>query len=995
MSVVDLSSLADEEREREAARLAEQEAQRTFDLVHGPLLRVTLIRLADTVHHLVMTFHDSVFDTWSIGVFTRELETLYPSYVGAGSPEIPEPAIQYADFAIWQRELLQEPILEPQLAYWRQQLANLPLLALPTTYPRPAHQTFAGATQTVALSPSLFDAISTLSFQENSTLPMVVLTAFTILLQRYTGQHEIVIGSPMANRTRDELNGLIGCLMNMLVLRIDLSNNPPFREALSRIRSTTLDAYAHQDVPFEKLVEILQPERDLSRTPFFQVAFDYRNDAIFDLDLPGLTVQGKDVHTRTTKFDLTLIVEEQQHGLRATIQYNTDLFDGATISRMLGHLETLLENIAQHPDRRVGDLSLLTAAELQQLATWNDTTCAYPEDSCLHHLFEAQVERSPDAVAAVFRDTHLTFQELNRHANRLAHYLRTRGVGPEIVVGICMEGSLELAIAIMGVLKAGGIYLPLDPGYPTDRLAFMLEDANVDLVLTQHHLEASIADIAKDVLSLDTAEALLREQSDTNPPHDSTAENMSYIIYTSGSTGRPKGVMIQHRAVINLLQHTRGLLSIDSSSRILQFSSFSFDVSVREVFEPLLTGGTLYLERREAMMPGEPLLRLLKQSAITMVTLAPSVWEHLPEADLPALKTAIAGGEACPAAIVNRWAPGRMFVNAYGPTEITVASSMAVCTAGGGKPTIGRPFSNTQYYVVDQHMQLCPIGVAGELLIGGAGLARGYLGRPALTAERFIPNPFSTEPGTRLYRSGDLARFLPNGEVDYLGRIDTQVKIRGFRIELGEIETVLMEHEAISAATVTCHVGASEDKQLVAYVVADTEGSRVTAAELKTFLGEKLPRYMVPQSIIFLEAIPLTPAGKVDVRALPSPENVRDQRAYVAPRSPIEQVIIEEWTTILKVDQISVHDNFFELGGHSLLATQVCTWIYDTFGVEIPILRLFEAPTVAELAQSLVSDPQEGPRVQHIAELIVHVAELDDDEIARLLEEMPDVDTTS
>ncbi|MBI4782433.1 MAG: amino acid adenylation domain-containing protein [Oscillatoriophycideae cyanobacterium NC_groundwater_1537_Pr4_S-0.65um_50_18] len=834
LPVIDLQSIPTLDRDVTLQRLATEEAHRPFKLTTGPLLRVTLLKLAETEHILLLTLHHIISDGWSMGVLMQELGVLYTAFLNGQSSPLSELSIQYADFAHWQRRSLQGEILESQLAYWGQQLKDLPGLNLPTDRPHPPVQGHRGATQPLALSPTLTAALEALGQAEGVTLFMTLFTAFQILLYRYTGQTDLAVGVPIANRNRSEIEGLIGFFVNSLVLRTNLAGNPTFRELLRQVREVALAAYAHQDVPFEKLVEELHPDRDLSRNPLFQVVFALQNAPMHSLELPNLTLKPWQLAIGTTRFDLEFHLWEQSQGLSGLWQepvegisgfvaYNTDLFDAATIARLLTHFQTLLEAVVAHPDRHITELSILSTTERHQLLSeWNETQLEYASDTCIHHLFESQAAQTPNAIAVVGADEQLTYQALDQRSNQLAHYLQQLGVRPDSLVGICVDRSVDTVVAVLGVLKAGGAYLPLDPEYPRDRLSFMLTDAKVSILITQQSLVSVLLTVDATVICLETEERIA-QQSQEAPTANVTSENLAYVIYTSGSTGTPKGVLIQHRGLCNVVTAQIQAFHLPLGSRILQFSSFSFDAWVFELLLAFGVGGTLYIAPPEARSPGAELSQFLREHAIAATLLPPAVLAVLPAADLPALQTVIAGGEACTVEIIDRWAIDRRFFNAYGPTEATIWASVAQLQSGE-LPSIGRPVANTQIYLLDAQRQPVPIGVAGELYIGGDGLARGYLNRPDLTAERFIPNPFQGNgrshftPSPRLYKTGDLARYRADGSLEFLGRVDDQVKLRGFRIELGEIETVLNQHAIVQQAVVTAHPQES-GKQLVAYVV--------------------------------------------------------------------------------------------------------------------------------------------------------------------------------
>jgi amino acid adenylation domain-containing protein len=955
---VDLTGLPVAEREREARRLAVEEAHCSFDLMHGPLLRAVLLRLDTTEHILLLTIHHIITDAWSNSVLNRELAVLYEAFARGVASPLPELPIQYADFAVWQREWLQGAVRETQLAYWRQQLAGAPpLLELPCDRPRPAIQRYEGAYEPLVLSKPLSAALVALSQREGVTLFMTLLAAFKTLLFRYTRQADLLVGSPNAGRTRSETEGLIGFFVNMLVLRTSLSGDPTFREVLQRVRVVASGAYAHQDLPFEQLVEELKPERNLSYSPLFQVAFALRNVPESALQLSNLTITPIQFDAIvTSEFDLTLFMAEEADGLTGAFEYNPDLFDASTIIRMMKHFAVLLESIVADPAQPIATLPMLTAAEQQQLLIdWNMTHQPYPDQHCIHELFELQVTQRPHATALCFGSVCLTYAELNQRANQLAHSLQRQGVGPEVFVGICMERSLELIIGILGVFKAGGAYVPIDPQYPADRIAYMLEDAQVPVLLTQQHLVHTLPAIDALVICLDDDWPLIAQERADNVVSGVLAHNLAYMIYTSGSTGRPKGVLVQHQGLCNLTYSEIEVNQAQPESRVLQFSSISFDGSIDEICMALVCGATLCLAPAETPV-GAALLELLREQAITITLLPPSAAASIAPEDLPVLRTVNVGGEACTAEIVARWAPGRRFVNAYGLTETTVCATVAYCEADERRPSIGRPVANMQVYLLDAQLQPVPIGVPAELYIGGVQLARGYRKRPDLTAERFIPHPFSSTPGARLYRTGDLARYLPDGALEYLGRSDQQVKIRGFRIELGEVEATLAQHPAVHEAVVLVRedvppAGGHSEKRLVAYIVPQP-GQAPTRHDLRGFMQTKVPGYMVPTAFVILDAFPLTPNGKIDARALPIPEHERAARdvEHVPPRTQTELHLTQIWEDLLPIRPNSVNENFFDLGGHSLLAVRLQTRIQQQFGHNLPLPTLLQHATIAQLA---------------------------------------------
>jgi amino acid adenylation domain-containing protein len=971
LAVVDLQELPAADRKAESLRLATEEAQRPFDLSQGSLLRTTLLHLEEEEHLLLLTIHHVVFDGWSIGVFMQELCALYAAFSKGKPSPLKELPIQYADFAYWQRQWLQGEVLETQLAYWKKQLGNnLAVLQLPTDHPRPALQTFSGAQQAVSLPETLVKALRKLSQQEGVSLFMVLLAGFKTLLYRYTGQKDIVVGSPIANRNRVEIEGLIGFFVNNLVLRTNCAGNPSFRELLTQAREVCLEAYTHQDLPFEKLVEQLQPERNLSHNPLFQVAFVLQNALLKNVELPGLSLKSLEVDNKTAKCDLELSWEETGEELRGSVQYNTDLFESETIGRFVGHYQRLLESIVADPQQRLSELIMLTAGEEQQIRVeWNHTAKNYPDDKCIHELFEAQVEQRPDAVAVVCGDEHLTYQELNQRANQWGHYLQTLGVKPEVLVGVCSERSLETASALLGVLKAGGAYMPLDPSYPKDRLSFMLQDSQVTLILTQQKFAEGLAKQQAQIVCLDSDWEVVAQESQENVHSRVRAENLAYVIYTSGSTGQPKGVALAHQGLCNLVQAQAQSFGVREDSRVLQFASLSFDASVAEIFVSLTAGATLYLRKSSSVFSDLDLMELLGRQSITVATLPPSVLSLLPMENLPALESMIVAGESASGDLVKHWGQGRRFFNAYGPTESTVCASLLECSGETGlqKLPIGFPIANTQIYLLDDDLQLVPIGVAGEIHISSVGLARGYLHRPELTAEKFIPHPFSETPGARLYKTGDLARYLPDGKIEFLGRIDHQVKIRGFRIELEEIEAMLSQHPAVLQTVVMAREDIPGNQRLVAYVVLNQNQS-VTTTALNRFLEDKLPNYMVPSLYLILDSLPLTANGKVNHQALPVPEILRPEleTGYVAPETDIEHIIASVWQELLHIQKVGIHDNFFDLGGHSLLLIQVQKKLQTLLQKEISFVELFKYSSIHALVTYFSQEQIEQPSFQQI-----------------------------
>ncbi|MEH2238479.1 non-ribosomal peptide synthetase [Nostoc sp.] len=977
ISVLDLQLLPDGKGELEARRIITAEIEHPFNLSSGPLLRVKLLVLSKTEHILLMNMHHIICDDWSIGVLIRELGMLYTAFAQNQTPFLSELPLQYADFAHWQREWLQGEVLQTQLTYWQQQLNGISMLHLPTDKPRSAIQSYQGATQFFELPKKLTDALEKLSQQEGVTFFMTLLAAFKTLLFRYTHQEDIAVGSPIANRNRSEIEGLIGFFVNSLVLRSNLSGNPTFRELLDRVREVTLGAYNQQDLPFDKLVEELHPERNLSHHPLFQVVFSFQNSPMSALELPGLVPSFINIDLKKTRFDLELHLWkcsddfrslwganwEYSEGVRGVIIYNTDVFEEATINRMLEHFKTLLLSIVTNPEQRIANLPLLSEVERHQvLVEWNNTKGNYPNDKCIHHLFEKQVQHQPDSIALVFGDEQLTYQELNNRSNKLAQYLQKIGVDSEILVGICISQSIEMIVGLLGILKAGGAYLPLDSSYPQERLKFMLEDAQVSVLLTQENLLKSFEYFLNPIVCIDKDWGIITQGNKNNLENSITSNNLAYVIYTSGSTGKPKGVAINHKAVNRLVCNTN-YIKLSSSDKIAQASNTSFDAATFEIWGALLNGAQLVGVSKDVILSPHEFALQLRQKDISILFLTTALLEQISR-DVPqafaSLRYLLFGGEA----INIRWVKKilkhgvpKHLIHVYGPTENTTFSSYYHIQQLPESSTfipIGCPINNTQIYILDTYLQPLPIGVMGELYIGGDGLAREYLNRTELTAQCFITNSFNNNSKTRLYKTGDLARYLPDGNIEFLGRIDNQVKIRGFRIELSEIEAVLSEHPVVKETVVIAEEDMPDNKYLVAYIVLSVVEVSNLTYNLCKFLKEKLPEYMIPTAYVVLESIPLTPNGKVDRHALPRPNIVTfDRYDYVAPRSQVEELLGEIWAKVLIKEQIGIHDSFFELGGHSLLATQLISRIRDIFQIDVTVRNLFEAPTIEQLAKSI------------------------------------------
>jgi amino acid adenylation domain-containing protein len=958
--ILDLRAPASaEERWVEARRRFTEEAQRPFDLATGPLIRLTLLQLADDEYVLLRAMHHIVSDGWSEGVLFHELSEIYEAISSAKPSPLANLPAQYADYANWQRQWFEGERPESQLSYWRKQLDNIETLQLPTDRPWQALQARRGARRYFAFSDALTSQLKELSTQRRVTLFMTLLGAFQTLLHRYSGQTDIAIGSPVGGRSRRDFENLIGFFLNTLVLRLDLSGNPTFAETIRRVREMCLGALSHQELPFEKLVEEMHPDRNLGQNPLFQVSFAFQNTPRFPLRMSGMTVDELEVEAGIARFDLHLFMKEIDGHLEGYCDYDTNLFNADTIERMVDHFQTLLESIVVDPNQRISDLPLLSVVEKRQLLLQGgDTKTEYPKDSCIHHLFERQVEKTPAAVALVFEDQHLTYRELNSRANQLARYLEKSGIGPDVLVGIYLERSLELVVALLAVLKAGGAYVPLDSSYPQERLLYMLKDSDARILLTSEKLSEQLREYEGQLVCLDQATLRISCESTTNLSNEADVNHLAYVIYTSGSTGNPKGVMIPHRAILNHMVWMLDAFPLNQRDRVVQRTPFGFDASVWEFFAPLIAGAQLVLARSESYRDAEDLVKFLEEEQISILQVVPTLLQMLLDQKLErctSLRRVFSGGEPLSAELCTRFCR-RMtvpLINLYGPTETAIDATFYACSENDspGWMPIGRPIANAKVFILDNNLGPVPIGIIGEIYIEGDGLARGYINKPELTAEKFIYHSFEGKPVRRLYRTGDLARYLSDGNIECLGRIDNQVKLHGYRIELGEIEVVLGQHPTVQSAVVVVREDTPGDKRLVAYVVARPERS-FEAAEIRKYLKQKLPEYMTPSALVLLDELPLTPNGKVDRKALPAPDQGRPElgNVYQAPRTLIEETLASIWSELLKLDQVGIHDNFFELGGHSLLATRLVSRIRQVFHCELPLRTLFEMPTVAGLS---------------------------------------------
>jgi amino acid adenylation domain-containing protein len=969
--IIDLDDVPLAKREAHALQLATEEARKPFHLSQGPLLRFSLVRLAALKHLLLITAHNTVFDGFSTRVLLGEVAQCYDAALRDQPCKPPEPAIQYGNFAVRQRQSLQSDELKQQLAYWKRQLSGAPSsIDLPTDRPRPPMQSFRGVRQTVVIAQSLLERLRALSRDQGVTLFMTLLAGFNVLLSRYSGQEDLVLGTTVAGRNHPELEQLIGLFANTLMLRTDVSGDPSVVELLQRVRRTVTSAYANQDMPFERLVGELNPERDMSRHPLFQIMFGLQDAARERFEIAGLTMTLLDVESKTEKFDLSVTLEEGTDGLKAAFSYRPDLFEATTIARMMEHFRILLDSAVEKPEQKISKLPWLTEAERHQLLVeWNNTTVDYPRNIPLNKFIEDQVERTPDSVALIYESEQLSYRQLNTRANQLAHRLKKLGVGPDVLVAVLAERSVEMVVALLGIIKAGGAYVPLDPEYPTERLAGMLEDAKPRVLLTQEQLLDRVPIGATHVICLDRDWGTLQQESTANLPVEVIGKNLAYAIYTSGSTGKPKGVPNVHEGIVNRLLWMQGMYQLTAADRVLQKTPFSFDVSVWEFFWPLMTGAALVVARPGGHRDAAYLVNLIAKQGITTIHFVPSMLGIFLETGglerCNSLRQVFASGEALSFELQQRFFERlrAKLHNLYGPTEAAVDVTYWACRREGERPIvpIGRPISNTQIYILDPNLQPAPIGVAGELHIGGIGLARGYLNRPDLTAQKFIPNPFSQEPGARLYKTGDLARFLPDGNIEYLGRIDNQVKLRGFRIELGEIEAVLEECTGVRQAVVVVREDRPNDKRLVAYLVPiSTQDLGIDS--LRQRLEEKLPEFMAPSKFVVMDEFPMTTSGKVDRRALPAPDwSQAESASSVAARDSLELMLVDIWKKALGIPNLGVTDNFFDLGGHSLLAARLLSEVEKIAGRQLPLSALFRGATVESLAQLIREGSETSP----------------------------------
>ena len=977
----------DPESEQRASEIAARHAADKFDLLKGPLFRAALLRLAPCRHLFLFNIHHVISDVVSLGNLVRDVSVFYEALSRSSEPALPPLRIQYKDFAAWQNKLLSGEEGQRHREYWLRQLCGqLAVLNLPVDFPRPPLKTYVAGVWHRVMDAALTARLNQLGRKHEATLFMVLTALVKVLLQRYTGQEEIVTSCPVAGRQHPDLADQVGFYVNPVILRDRLSPNESFTTVLGRIRQTILEAYEHQVYPFDHLLEELDVSRDTSRAPLADVSINFMNKGQRELRLGQVQVTPYDDKFYSSKVDLAFDVSESSTGLELAITYCLALFREGKIARLAEHLVHLAESVLADPQRSIGQLELLSAAEGQQLLVeFNDNAAPFSADKTIIDLFEELAANVPDATAVRFGDRQFSYRELNQRANEFAHHLQQAGVGPEALVGVFLERSVDLVVAFVGILKAGGVYVPLDPVNPIERLEGMLQDSQVIVIVTQTSLVDRLPITpGRYVFCVDEEVEQISSQPDDNLPRQAAPDSAAYVIYTSGSTGKPKGTVLLHRGLLNIRQEQGRLFQPLVGDRVLQFAAIGFDASIFEMVMALGSGSTLCLGTRDQLLPGTALLRFLADEEISIVTLPPSALAVMKEAELPNLRVITVAGEVCPVDVVTRWAKGRCFFNLYGPTETTIWATHVRCEPDGQVPTIGKPIANTRVYLVDRQLQPVPLGVPGELCIAGVGLAREYLQRPELTAEQFVPNPFSDG---RLYRTGDLARYLVDGTIQFLGRVDHQVKVRGYRIELGEIEAVLHRHAQIREAVVLAREDEADTKRLVAYVVPSNPSAPLEPATLKDDLRRKLPEYMVPAVFVVMDEIPLTPNNKVDRQRLPPPDGSRTdgQTQYVAPRDDLEHVLVQCIQEVLQVERVGVYDNFFDLGGDSLLATQIVSRVHESFHVELSIPQIFLAVDVASIAGLVRGAIPEG-QADKIARTIRRLAEMSEEEKRVLLE---------
>lgn len=951
LPLLDLSHFTAAEREDKARLQRQQEYERPFDLEQGPPLRVGLVKLQPQEHILQIVMHHIISDGWSEAILERELQALYDAYRGRRPSPLKELEIQYADYSLWQREWLQGDVMEMQVGYWREKLAGLPVLEIPRDHMRPQTVGRHGEVVHFRLSGALNSRLKELAAREEVTLFMVLLAGFQVLLSKYTGQTDIGVGTVIANRSRKETEGLIGFFVNTLVLRTDLSGKINFCQLLKRVQSVALGAYARQDVPFEKLVEELNPERSIGGTPFIQAGIVLQNMPDMEIELGGLQLVGTKTEHKYSFVDLGISLQEEVDDLSGTLIYSTEIYEKRSMERLAAHFKQVLQRCVDAPEILIGDIPLLTEAEHKSLVVdWNRTAREYPGNQLVMEMFEEHAARNPQARAVVYEGQHLSYGELNERANQLAHHLRGLGVGPETRVGLCVERDLGMVVSILGVLKAGAAYVPMDPLHPVERLEFVLKDAEASVLLTTTALRDRFALDKTLIVCLDQTKAI-KKQSRLNPKKINSMGDLAYIIYTSGSTGTPKGVLALHAGLANVIKSSVEILQITPESRVSQLASLTFDASVAEILGPLCSGASVCIVSSRRLLSGAEFIGLLRSEAITVLGCVPSILALFSPDLVPHLRTVIVGGESCPPETASRWMAKTKLLNAYAPTEATIYSNLHECRSDGASALpLGRPLPNVRMYILDNDLNPLPIGVIGEIYIGGVGVTRGYWRRPDLTASLYRPDPFSDQPGVRVYKTGDRARLREDGNVEFMGRVDDQVKLRGYRIELGEIESIVRQIPGVQQCVVSVWEDPPGNKRLIAYLTRK-QGAALDMGEMRRLVRGKLPEYMSPATYVVLDQFPLTPNGKVDKRALPAPHFGKEDTGTSA-RTPLEEILTGIWIDVLGVEKVGVHDNFFDLGGHSLLATKIIARTRKA-GLNIPLVALFETPTVAQLAEKL------------------------------------------
>ncbi len=1001
--VVDLTNTETSRIDTVLNEYAVYESLQPFDLSQTPLIRVKLLRFGEKHHVLILVMHHIVSDNWSTGLIVHEILEMYKAYAQNKEPQLPELPVQYADFAVWQRKWLKGKTLEKQLQYWRDRLQDTPpVLEMPLDRPRPAYQTYNGAYLTFHFTADTQKALHQLSRKADTTLFMTLLAAFEALLHRYSGQNDILTGTPIANRNRSETEHLIGFFVNTLVLRADFSDNPTFNQLLKRVKDDTLGAYQHQDIPFETLVEKLQPERDMSHSPFFQAMFVLNNAPVEQLQLPDLTLELIEVENKTAKFDLILNALEDDTGIHFKLEYNTDLFNADTMERFAEHYRNIVNAVLSDPDQAVSDPEIMSDAEKNRIFDeFSQPDQQFTANTNLIDLFRKQVQKNPDKEALRAGETSLTYSELERRSNQLAHYLLTNGLQKESIVGVYGDRSVDTITALLAVLKAGAVYLPLDPDYPGDRIAYMLEDSGAMMVLTLASLSNELPGSGAKTIVIDEAYDPLDKEDTSASPIQLEPDAAAYIIYTSGSTGQPKGVVVEHGAIADHCLDMADHFALTEDDRVLQFAALNFDASLEQIFPTLISGATLVMRENE-IWPTDAFHKKVQEHQLSVINLPTAYWAaladewHRDSAMTPGalLRLVIVGGDVLEADALQKWQSTAMnkvrLLNAYGPTETIITASTFeippdfMSQSRYSRIPIGRPRANRTFYVLDRRGKPVPTGVPGELHIGGTALAQGYLNRKTLTEERFIADPIAGKG--RMYRSGDRVRFLPDGQLEFLGRVDAQVKIRGFRIEPGEIESLLRSHEQINNAVVVVHKDANEDKRLAAYFVPE-DGASFDVTALRQYLQKQLPEYMIPSHFVELESIPLDPSGKINRRALPDPVSagITSERPFVEPRTDTERYLAEIVKNLLNLEKVGVHDNFFEIGGHSMMATQVVSRIRETFDVEVSLRALFENPTVKGIAEAILEAQTKDQDEESLTKMLDDIEQLSGDELDQYL----------